>query len=128
MSQVNLGGVMPDGSRAQDLFVEASDFVCASGAMSQGAFTGLLGKLCLTRKTIVMLPYEGAMVEVAIKFCASRARNSYATRALNASSIRHVRAMRDILRDQCAVSPACPPGDRGLTAAALGSSVGPVRS
>jgi hypothetical protein len=62
---------MPDGSRAQDLFVEASDFVCASGAMlSQGAFTGLLGKLCLTRQTIVMLPYEGAMVEVAIKLAA----------------------------------------------------------
>ena len=68
MSQVNLGGVMPDGSKAQDLFVEASDFVCASGAMlSRGAFTGLLGKLCLTRQSLVMLPYEGAMVEVAIK-------------------------------------------------------------
>jgi hypothetical protein len=68
MSQVNLGGVMPDGSKAQDLSVEASEFVCASGAMlSRGAFTGLLGKLCLTRQSLVMLPYEGAMVEVAIK-------------------------------------------------------------
>jgi hypothetical protein len=66
MGQINLGGLMPDGSRAQDLFVEASDFICASGAMlSQGPFTGLLGKLCLTRQSLIMLPYEGVMVDAA---------------------------------------------------------------
>jgi hypothetical protein len=65
MSQINLGGLMPDGTRAQDLFAEASDFVCASGVMlSQGAFTGLLGKLCLTKRALVMLPYEGLVLEL----------------------------------------------------------------
>jgi hypothetical protein len=68
MSQINLGGLMPDGSKALDLFVDAPNFVCASGAMlSQGPFTGLLGKLCLTRQSLTMLPYEGAMVEAASK-------------------------------------------------------------
>jgi hypothetical protein len=71
MGQITLGGLMPDGSRAQDLFVEASDFICASGAMlSQGPFTGPLGKLCLTRQSLIMLPYEGIMVEAAKRLAA----------------------------------------------------------
>ena len=32
MNLMNIGGVMPDGVRAQDFNVDASEFVCASGA------------------------------------------------------------------------------------------------
>src|ERR1039457_3095194 len=68
MSQINLGGPMPDGTRAHDLFVDASQFVCAAGAsLSKGLFTNLLGKLCLTRTSLVMLPYEGVVLEVVQK-------------------------------------------------------------
>ena len=63
-----MGGRMPDGSKAQDFWVESSDFICASGAsLSQGLFTNILGKLCLTRTSLFMLPYEGAMLKVAQK-------------------------------------------------------------
>jgi hypothetical protein len=42
MSLVNMGGPMPDGTRAQNLWVEEPDLVCSSGAMlSQGPFKGL---------------------------------------------------------------------------------------
>ena len=65
MAKVNLGGPMPDGSRAQDMWADQGDFVCASGAMlSEGPFKNLLGKLCLTRTSFVMLPYEGAALKV----------------------------------------------------------------
>src|ERR1039457_5047702 len=68
MSQINLGGPMPDGARAHDLFVDASQLVCAAGAsLSKGLFTNLLGKLCLTRTSLVMLPYEGVVLEVVQK-------------------------------------------------------------
>lgn len=71
MSLINIGGPMPDGSIAQDMWVNKSDFVCASGAMlSQGPFNGLLGKLCLTRTSLVMLPYEGLSVELVKKLAA----------------------------------------------------------
>lgn len=64
----NLGGTMPDGSRAQDLWINQSDFICESGAMlSQSLFKNILGKLCLTKMSLVMLPYEGTAVEIAIK-------------------------------------------------------------
>jgi hypothetical protein len=68
MGQINLGGRMPDGSYAQDLWVEQSDFICASGSMlSQGVFNNLLGKLCLTRTCLIMLPYEGVALEIVKK-------------------------------------------------------------
>jgi hypothetical protein len=68
VGKINLGGRMPDGSYAQDLFVEQSDFICASGTMlSQGIFNNLLGKLCLTRRCLIMLPYEGVALEVVKK-------------------------------------------------------------
>ena len=68
MGQINLGGRMPDGSQAQDLWVEQSDFICASGSMlSQGILSNLLGKLCLTRTCLIMLPYEGVALEVVKK-------------------------------------------------------------
>jgi hypothetical protein len=66
MSRINMGGPMPDGTRAQDLWVESFDFICASGSsLSEGLFKNILGKLCLTRASLVMLPYEGAMLQVA---------------------------------------------------------------
>lgn len=66
MSRINMGGRMPDGSKAQDFWVESSDFICASGSsLSQGLFTNILGKLCLTRICLFMLPYEGAMLVAA---------------------------------------------------------------
>ena len=68
MSKINLGGPMPDGTRAHDLLVDASEFVCAAAAsLSRGPFTNLLGKLCLTRTSLVMLPYEGFVLEVVQK-------------------------------------------------------------
>jgi hypothetical protein len=68
MSQINIGGRMPDGTMAQELWVDASDFVCASGTMlTLGAFKNLLGKLCLTTRSLVMLPYEGVLLEVVKK-------------------------------------------------------------
>lgn len=74
MDLVNMGGAMPDGTRAQNLWVRASDFVCASGAelnQSESLFKqGVLGKLCLTTTSLVMLPYEGAVLEVVNKLAA----------------------------------------------------------
>ena len=68
MSTMNLGGPMPDGSRAQDMWIDQHDFVCASGAMlSEGPFKNLLGKLCLTRTSLIMLPYEGALLALVQK-------------------------------------------------------------
>ena len=63
MSRINMGGRMPDGAKVYDLWVEASDFICAAGAsLAQGPFTNILGKLCLTRTSLVLLPYEGAVL------------------------------------------------------------------
>jgi hypothetical protein len=71
MSLVNMGGVMPDGSRAQEFWVDASDVVCVSGAElcnSSSLFKwGVFGKLCLTKSSLVMLPYEGANLEIVKK-------------------------------------------------------------
>jgi hypothetical protein len=71
----NVGGPMPDGTRARDLWVDESDYICASGAelcRSASLFkTGVLGKLSLTRTSLVMLPYEGAELEI-VKELASR--------------------------------------------------------
>lgn len=68
MARMNLGGPMLDGSKAQDFWVEELDFVCASGAElseSSSLFKwGILGKLCLTKTCLVMLPYEGVALEV----------------------------------------------------------------
>ena len=59
MALVNLGGRMPDGTMARELLVEESEFVCASGtALAGSLFKQILGKLCLTRTALVMLPYE----------------------------------------------------------------------
>ncbi|MBI3360993.1 MAG: hypothetical protein HY023_07770 [Chloroflexi bacterium] len=71
MSRINIGGPMPDGTRAQDLWVDSADFICASGTMlSEGPFKNILGKLCLTTTSLVMLPYEGDVLEVVQKFAA----------------------------------------------------------
>ncbi len=74
MGRINLGGRMPDGSQAMDFWTESSDFVCASGAElseSPSKFKfGVMGKLCLTRSGLVMLPYEGAVLQVVQKIAA----------------------------------------------------------
>lgn len=79
MNLMNMGGPMPDGSRAQDFWVDVSDFVCASGAeLSQASSLfkwGVSGKLCLTKTSLVMLPYEGVMLEI-VKKLASHLRNT----------------------------------------------------
>jgi hypothetical protein len=71
MSRINLGGRMPDGSEAMDFWTEPSNFVCAAGAeLSESPSKlkwGMLGKLCLTRSALLMLPYEGAMLQAVQK-------------------------------------------------------------
>ncbi len=79
MNLVNMGGPMPDGTRAQDFWVQQSDFVCASGAElcdTSSLFKwGVLGKVCLTTTSLVMLPYEGVVLEI-VKKLASRLRST----------------------------------------------------
>jgi hypothetical protein len=74
MGLVNIGGPMPDGTTAQDFWINGADFVCASGAeLSQSGSLfkwGVQGKLCLTRTSLVMLPYEGVVLEVVKKLAA----------------------------------------------------------
>lgn len=67
---------MPDGAMAKEFLVEESDFVCASGTALQGSlFKQILGKLCLTRTTLVMLPYEGLLVK-AVDYLAGQLRSA----------------------------------------------------
>lgn len=79
MNLMNMGGPRPDGTRAQDFWVDASDFVCASGAelgqSSSLSKWGVLGKLCLAKTSLVMLPYEGVALEI-VKKLASRLRKA----------------------------------------------------
>lgn len=66
MPTINLGGTMPDGAKARDFWVEEDQFICASGTALQGSlFKMILGKLCLIRSALIMLPYEGLMVKAA---------------------------------------------------------------
>lgn len=64
----NLGGTMPDGSHVPDFWINKADFICESGVLLSSAQSNdLLGKLCLTKKCLIMLPYDGAAVQIALK-------------------------------------------------------------
>ena len=66
MGLINIGGSMPDSARAKDFWIEESDLICASGTSLQGKmFTQILGKLILTKTSLIMLPYEGILLKVA---------------------------------------------------------------
>ena len=65
MGRINIGGRMPDGTYAQDFWVEESNFICASGTSLQGDyFKQILGKLCLITSSLIMLPYEGMLLRI----------------------------------------------------------------
>ena len=71
MALINLGGPNPDGTRTHDLFVEKSQFICWSatelGKTGSIFKFGQMGRLCLTRSALVMLPYEGVVLKAAQK-------------------------------------------------------------
>ena len=63
----NLGGTMPDGAHVPDFWINnQADFICESGVMLSQA-KDLLGKLCLTRSCLIMLPYDGAVLAIVMK-------------------------------------------------------------
>ena len=66
MDLINIGGRMPDGVKVQEFWIDESEFVCASGAALQigGKGKRLMGKLCLTTRALIMLPYEGLWLKV----------------------------------------------------------------
>jgi hypothetical protein len=65
MGVINIGGRMPDGVKVHDFWVEESDVICASGvALQKGSKKKLMGKLCLTTTSLIMLPYEGLVLKI----------------------------------------------------------------
>lgn len=67
---VDLGGPLPDGSRARSVLVPAGNFVCAAPTMLSARPAELLGKLCLTRTALILVPYEGAALRMASEIAA----------------------------------------------------------